>query len=124
MRLEDHPDLEGALRTWEDAEPPARLDGAVRRQAYVLLCQRRATREAGSAGAYPAWLLALTAATLVVALALARALPAGRILWDQTCQALRSLPLLPGFRHLMVSNVLAALMAPMILTWRKARGSS
>jgi hypothetical protein len=110
------------LPHWPDADPPADLDRAVRRQAHAWLAARRAAVEAERAGAYPAWLLGLTAVLLAAALALSRSLPLPRLPWPQTAPAPLSPPLAPAWLALLASNLLAVLLAPALFTWRKAHG--
>lgn len=118
MEAEDRGELEGMLRAWPDVEPPARLDGAVRRQAYARLArQRAALAQVGSA--YPAWLLALTGAMLIGTLILAATLPSARLAWRN----LGPLPLARVGLLLVGSNLLAALAAPAMIIWSKSHGS-
>jgi hypothetical protein len=122
MSLDDVNEMDRLRRAWPDAEPPAALERAVRREAHRLLAGRRVAREAGAAGAYPDWLVVLTAALLLPGLVVAQIVATRQGLWPAVQQALGAAPLSRAWLVVLASNLLAALLAPALIMWRRAYG--
>lgn len=122
MSADDVNEMEPLRRAWPDAEPPAALDRAVRRQAHLLLARARAAREADAAGAYPGWLVALTATFLLLGLVLVQVAATRQGLWSVVRQALGTAPLLRAWLSVLGCNLLAAILALALTVWRRAHG--
>ncbi len=122
MSLDGQHVPDSVLRSWQDAEPPARLDRAVRLRAYRLLAQRRAAQEP-SGSPYPAWLAALTGAIILAGLAAARYLPAAGVAWHLLQRDVGPVPVAGAWLALLGSNLLAALVALTLVVRRQTGGN-
>ncbi len=122
MSLDDVSEVERLRRAWPDAEPPAGLDRALQRAAHLQLARVRAACEADAAGAYPDWLVVLTATFLVSGLAVALIVATRQGVWRALQQVLGTAPLSRALLATLASNLLAAVLAPALIMWRRAHG--